>query len=249
MYTLYVDVCVRNSANSLEEYGPFKLVIIMTRINYLGVSAHPMTITHDVLTLFVTCHRAGVRTVFHPLPPNSGTKRDVQRCHLYASRWENLKMTMGQRFWFEDGAGGLTAGIYMTGERSSPYGESLCRELGDLDVCGCVLNGLTALALCEEVDAWLFVDVGCKRGQQLGSVLEERVPLDVLLIMAGMNDLVKRVAPGMALHSTQTLRAVCQMRGVVTVALRDYAPAPLMSALHRLALESGVQMGPLPLRV
>ena len=125
------------------------------------------------------------------------------------------------------------ARVHMTGQRSSPYGEGLSRELGDLD--GCVLNGLTALVLCEEVDGCLFVDVGCKRGQQLGSVLEERVPLDVLLIMAGMNDLVKRVAPGMALHSTQTLRAVCQMRGVVTVALRDYAPALLMSALHSLA--------------
>ena len=61
--------------HSLKEYGPLDLVIIMTRINYLGVTAHPMTTTHDVLTLFVTCHRAGVRTVFHPLPPKSGTKR------------------------------------------------------------------------------------------------------------------------------------------------------------------------------
>ena len=100
----------------------------------------------------------------------------------------------------------------MTGQRSPPYGEHLSRDLGDLDVCVWVLSGLRP----EEVDARLFVDVGCKRGRHLGSVLEERVPLDVLLIMAGMNDLVMRDAPGMALHSTQTLRAECQMRGVVT---------------------------------
>ena len=115
-------------------------------------------------------------------------------------------------------------------------------------MCGYVLNGLTALALCEEVDAWLFVDVGCKRGQQLGSVLEERVPLDVLLIMAGMNDLVLRVAPGMALHSTQTLRAECQLKGVVTVALRDYAPALLLSALHTLPLAAKAWTQLLPSR-
>ena len=66
-----------------------------------------------------------------------------------------------------------------------------------------------------------FSYVGCKRGRQLGSVLQERVPLDVLLIMAGMNDLVMRVAPGMALHRTQTLRGV-------TVALRYYAAALLV---------------------
>ena len=63
--------------HSLEEYGPFDLVIIMTGINYLGVSAHPVTTMHNVLTLFVTCHRAGLRTVFLSLLLNSGTKRDV----------------------------------------------------------------------------------------------------------------------------------------------------------------------------
>jgi len=109
----------------------------------------------------------------------------------------------------------------MTGQRSS---------------CMCVLNGLTALPLSKKVDAWLSVVVGCKRGRQLCSVLEEQVPLDVLLIMGRMNDLVIRVAPGMALHSTQTLRAKCQMRGVLTVALRHYATTLLMSALHTLAL-------------
>jgi len=222
--------------HSLKEYGPFDLVIIMAGINYLGVSAHPVTTTHDVLTLYVTCHRAGVRTVFLSLPPNTGTKRDVQRCYLYASRWEYLNMTLGQTCWSEDGAGSFTAGIHMTGQRFSPYGEGLSREPGVLDVCVCGLNGLTALPLSEEVDARLFVDVGCKRGQQLGSVLEERVPFDVLLIMAGTNDLVMRVAPGMALHSIQTLLAECQIRGVLTVALRHYAAALLMSALHTLAL-------------
>ena len=56
---------------SLKEHGPFDPVIIMAATNYLGVSAHPETITHDVLAMHVTCHRAGVRTVFLSLPPQS----------------------------------------------------------------------------------------------------------------------------------------------------------------------------------
>ena len=113
-------------------------------------------------------------------------------------------------------------------------------------MCGCVLNGLTALALCEEVDAWLFVDMGCKRGQQLGSVLEERVPLDVLLTISKMNDLVLRVAPGMALHSTQTLRAECQLKGVVTVAFVEglRSSATDFSVTHASASSEGVDSTP-----
>ena len=58
--------------HSLKEHGPFDPVIMMAATNYLGVSAHPATITHDVLALHVTCHRTGVRTVFHSLHPKSG---------------------------------------------------------------------------------------------------------------------------------------------------------------------------------
>ena len=91
--------------HSLKEYGPLDLVILVGGIKYLGVSAHPVSVALGVLALYVTCHRAGVRTVFLSLPPNSGTKRDVQRCYLYASRWEYLNMTLGQNCWSEDGSG------------------------------------------------------------------------------------------------------------------------------------------------
>ena len=36
------------------------------------------------------------------------------------------------------------------------------------------LYGLTAVQLSEDVDARLIVDVACRRGQGLGSILEER---------------------------------------------------------------------------
>ena len=92
------------------------------------------------------------------------------------------------------------------------------------------------MQLSEDVDARLIVDVACKRGQGLGSVLEKRGPFDLMLIMAGTNDLAMGVVPGMVLHSIQALHAGCQMGADRTVALRHYAQAPLMSALHTLAV-------------
>ena len=82
----------------------------------------------------------------------------------------------------------------------------------------CGLNGLTAVQLSEDVDARLIVDVACRRGQELGSVLEERGPFDLMLIMAGTNDLVMGIAPCMVILSIQALHAECQMGGVRTVA-------------------------------
>ena len=107
----------------------------------------------------------------------------------------------------------------MAGQRFSPYGEALSRELGDVDVWVCGLSGLTAVQLSEGVDARLIVDVACRRGQGLGSILEERGPFDLVLIMVGTNDLAMGVAPGMVLHSIQALHAECHRRGVRTVAL------------------------------
>ena len=66
----------------------------------------------------------------------------------------------------------LTAGFYMAGQRFSPYGEALSRELGDVDVWVCGLSGLTAVQLSEDVDARLIVVVACRRGQGLGNLCE-----------------------------------------------------------------------------
>ena len=84
----------------------------------------------------------------------------------------------------------------------------------------CGLNGLMAVQLSEDVDARRIVDVACRRGHGLGSVLEERGPFDLLRIMAGTNDLAMGVAPGMVLHSIQVLHGECQKGVVRTVALR-----------------------------
>ena len=56
-------------------------------------------------------------------------------------------------------------------------------------MCVCGLNGLMAVELPEDVDARLIVVVACRRGQGLVSVLDERGPVDLMIIMAGTNDL------------------------------------------------------------
>ena len=86
-------------------------------------------------------------------------------------------------------------------------------------VCG--LNGLTGVQLSVHMDPRLIVFAARRRGQGFGSVLEERGPFDLMLIMARTYDLAMGVAPGMVLYSIEALHTVCQMGGVRTVALRE----------------------------
>ena len=51
----------------------------------------------------------------------------------------------------------------------------------NVEICG--LNGLTAVQLSEDEDARLKVLVACRRGVGLVSVLNERGPVDLWLLM------------------------------------------------------------------
>ena len=119
-----------------KEQGPFDLVIIMAGTNDLGGSTHPEAFTQDVLALHVTCHRAGVRTVILSVHPNSGTNREVPRCHLYASRWESLNLRLDQKCCSDDGNAAFvdTSKIVPFGDLFEPDGlhfnEKGSRRLG-----------------------------------------------------------------------------------------------------------------------
>ena len=114
----------------------------------------------------------------------------------------------------------LTAGLYIAGLRFLSYDEAPSRQLGDKSVWTCDLIILTIVQLSEDVDARLIVDVACRRGQELNSVLEKRKIFDLMLIKAGTNDLTMGVAPNMMLHDVQALHEECQMGVVRTVDLR-----------------------------
>ena len=53
-----------------------------------------------------------------------------------------------------------------------------------MNVGACDLNGLTAVQLSDDEDARLIVLVACKSHQGFVSVLDERRPVDLLLIVA-----------------------------------------------------------------
>ena len=92
---------------------------------------------------------------------------------------------MGLYCWSDDGGDSLTTGFPMTSQRFSPYGEGMSRELEDFDVCVYGLKGLTAVQLSEDENARLIAHVAYRHGQELGSVLDDRRPFDLLLIMQG----------------------------------------------------------------
>ena len=84
---------------------------------------------------------------------------------------------MGLYCWFDDGGDSLTTGFLMTSQRFSPYGEGMSREHKDLDVCLYGFKGLTTMQLSKDEDARLIAE--------LGSVLDDQRPSDLLLIMQG----------------------------------------------------------------
>ena len=73
----------------------------------------------------------------------------------------------------------------MTSRRFSPYSEGMSWELEDFDVCVNGLKGLTAVQLSEDEDARLIAHVAFRHDQELGSVLDDRRPFDLLPIMRG----------------------------------------------------------------
>ena len=89
---------------------------------------------------------------------------------------------MGLYCWSDDGGDNLATGYLTT---SQPYGERLSRELKDLDVCVYGLKGLTTVQLSKEEDARLIVHLAVRHDQELGSVLDDQRPFDMLLIMQG----------------------------------------------------------------
>ena len=65
----------------------------------------------------------------------------------------------------------------MTNQRFSPYGEGMSRKHKDLD------QGLTTVQLSKDDDARLIAHVAFRHGQELGSVLNDQRPFDLLPIM------------------------------------------------------------------
>jgi len=121
----------------------------------------------------------------------------------------------------------LTAGYCAGGQRYEPYGRMLGEKLATaiggaacvVSVCG--HSGHTAAEMVANLDASGVLDVGGVSGKGLGRILDDeaQLPRDLVLIMAGTNDLGKNRSPQAIFGDICRLHAACHSRNVQTVAL------------------------------
>jgi lysophospholipase L1-like esterase len=126
----------------------------------------------------------------------------------------------------------LTAGFCANGQLFEPYGRSLAEALSEAtdgalcEVSVCGLSGSMATEMVANLDDAAARDVCGIAGKGLRAILRDEVVLpDLVLIMAGTNDLGKNRRPEAVLDDLRQLHAVCHSFGVPTVALPP-PPAP-----------------------
>lgn len=122
----------------------------------------------------------------------------------------------------------LTAGLCEEGRQFEPYGRHLAEELAfagavsEVFVCG--LSGHTAAEMVRELDFKVAgPDMAMLTGKGLRCILGE-TRQDLVLIMAGTNDLGRGVKPPKVLEEVCRLHVACHAMGVPTVVI---APPPL----------------------
>jgi len=118
----------------------------------------------------------------------------------------------------------LTAGYYLNGFRFAPYGAALAEALlpeiqSEVWVCG--LSGLTAREMAVKKNARQLQDVCHRHGKGLKRILSDNGPFDIVLIMAGTNDLARNDASQAeaVIADIKALHAACHAVGVRTIAL------------------------------
>eukprot|EP00929_Paragymnodinium_shiwhaense_P000945 TRINITY_DN101145_c0_g1_i1.p1 TRINITY_DN101145_c0_g1~~TRINITY_DN101145_c0_g1_i1.p1 ORF type:complete len:460 (-),score=44.24 TRINITY_DN101145_c0_g1_i1:490-1869(-) len=124
----------------------------------------------------------------------------------------------------------LTAGFCSGGAFFEPYGKALADTLGTLglptevEVCG--HNGGLASEFAQKMESSLMDVTGC-HGKGLKRILSDDGPFDLVIIMAGTNDIAKNAHPEEVLRSVRCLHNECHRHGIPTVAM---APPPFSFA-------------------
>lgn len=120
----------------------------------------------------------------------------------------------------------LTVGFCAKGTQYEPYGQTLAEALAVVDCTACEVSvcghsGATAGEMVANLNAAAVLDVGGVACNGLGRLLNEaaHAPPDLVLIMAGTNDLGLHRQPKEAFEDITSLHAVCHSRGIATVSL------------------------------
>lgn len=117
----------------------------------------------------------------------------------------------------------LTAGYWNRGKRFAPFAAALTECLlpqlqADIWVCG--LSSMTAEEMLEEIESSKIRDGVRRIGAGLTRILREQGPFDLVLIMAGTNDLGERHTEVPEIfRRIRKLHETCHKMGVQTVAL------------------------------
>jgi len=128
----------------------------------------------------------------------------------------------------------MTVGFCRGGTSFEPYARALAEGISSLgsmacEALACGLSGLRADTMADGLVSHELVDVCGYRGKGLARILDERGPFDLVLIMAGTNDMGHYHAPARILRSLERLHGACRQRGVLSMALAP-PPAPVRDA-------------------
>lgn len=124
----------------------------------------------------------------------------------------------------------LTAGFCNSGVQFEPYGRTLVKELKASGIpCEVIVSGHNGRTAKEMVAALStsILDVVELPGKGLARILDEDAPPDIVIIMAGTNDMGKGAKMEAIAQDVARLHAACHRRGVPTIAL---VPPPAPSA-------------------
>lgn len=112
----------------------------------------------------------------------------------------------------------LTAGM----PSFEPYAKTLVSKLAEqgisVEVVGCGLCSTTAVEMAHSLDSPHIKDCTGRTGPGLRRLMAERGPFDLVMIMAGTNDLVLS-SVDQALASLKNMHKSCHAAGVPTVAI------------------------------
>lgn len=133
----------------------------------------------------------------------------------------------------------LTVGWYLQGKQYEPYGRALAESLGSVLACEVIVcghSGHTAEQMVANADKLAVEDVGGLLAKGLRRCLNELVHRpDLVLIMAGTNDLGKYADPQRVLEDLVKLHGMCHSAGVPTIAI---APPKAPKALKGTPFEA-----------
>lgn len=105
---------------------------------------------------------------------------------------------------------------------TTQYGAALAAHLEDfvpVDVWMCGLCGRTAAQLTRMAEHPFIEDEASRVGKGLQAILAEQDPFDIVLILAGTNDLGMGYESGHVVESIKQLHHTCHQRGTRTAAL------------------------------